>query len=166
MSTLRQNGAAPGVEAHLVAVGGQEDAFLGDAHGPGQVAVLDEVAHLAVDGDEIAGPGEVQQEFQLLLGGVARGVDVGHLLVDHLGAQAVEVVDHRGDGPFVAGDEPGGEDHQVAGTDLDLLVGLQGHAGQGAQGLALAAGGDDDGLGGRQAVQVADVDLQAGGMAR
>ncbi len=60
------------------------------------------------------------------------------------------------------GDELGGEDHQVAGLDLHLLVGLQGHAGQGAQGLALAAGGDDDGLFGRQAVQVADGDLHAG----
>ena len=122
---------------------------VGNPHGPGQAGVLDEVAHLPVDGDEVAGPGEVQQELQLLLGGVPRGVDVRHLLVHHLGPQAVEVVDHRGDGPFVAGDELGGEDHQVAGLDVDLLVGLQGDAGQGAQGLSLAAGGDDDGLGGR-----------------
>ena len=50
-------GGAPGVEADLVAVGGQEDAVLGDPHGPGQAGVLDEVAHLPVDGDEDSGAG-------------------------------------------------------------------------------------------------------------
>ena len=87
-------------------------------------------------------------------------MDVRHLFVDHFGPQAVEVVDHRGDGPFVAGDELGGQDHQVARLDVDLLVGLHGDAGQGAQGLSLAAGGDDDGLGGRQPLQVPHGDLQ------
>ena len=112
---------------------------------------------------KIAGPGEVEQQLQLLLGGVPRDVDVRQPLVHHLGPQAVEVVDHRGDGPFVAGDELGGQDHQVAGLDVDLLVGLHGDAGQGAQGLSLAAGGDDDGPGGGQPLQVPHGDLQAGG---
>ena len=91
---------------------------------------------------------------------MAGNVDVGHLLVGHLGSQAIEVVDYRGDGPFIAGDELGGEDHQVAPANVDLLVGLQGHASQGAQGLPLAAGGDDNGFGRRQPLQVPHVDLQ------
>lgn len=40
-------------------------------------------------------------------------------------------------------------------------MGLHGHTRQGAQGLALATCGDDDGLRGRQSVQVAELDLQA-----
>lgn len=80
------DGGGAGLEAHLIAVGGQQDPFLRYAHGPGQVAVLDKVAQFTVDGNEIAGTGEGHQELQFLLGGVPRDVDVNHFLVGHFGA--------------------------------------------------------------------------------
>jgi hypothetical protein len=117
--------------------------------------MFDEVAQFAVDGNEVAGFGQLQEQLQLFLGGVAGDVDVGHFLVDYFGPQAVEVVDHGADGPFVARDEFGGQDDQIPFFDADLFMGVQGDAGQGAHGFALGAGGDDDDLVVGQALEVA-----------
>ncbi len=103
-----------------------------------------EVAVLPVDGDEVAGPGQVEHQLQILLRGVAGDMDEGHVLPEHLGPQAKEGVDHPADDPLVAGDDPGGENHQVAFLDLEMLVLSGRHERDGRVGLPLASGGEDD----------------------
>ncbi len=70
---------------------------------------------LAVDGDEELGLDQGVDDLQLLLAGVAGDVEGQLPLVHHLGALAVELVDHVADGVLVAGDGGGGDDHPVAG---------------------------------------------------
>src|SRR5206468_832950 len=76
-----------------VAVLGQQDVGRRHAHLHGQAGVMGEVAELAVDGDEVLGPGDGLQRLELALHGVAGDVDVGHPRVDHFGAPAVQPVD-------------------------------------------------------------------------
>ena len=73
---------------------------------------------------------------------MAGDVDVGQAGVHHLGAQAVEAVDHLVHAVLVAGDGVGADDDHVAVADLEPLVLPRGHEGQGRHGLALGAGGD------------------------
>ena len=135
----------------------------GHAHLLGQLGVGLEVPLLAVDGNEEFGLHQGVDDLQLLLAGVARHVEGAQPLVDHLGVLAVELVDDAADGVLVARDGGGGEDHPVAGLDLHLAVGVEGHAGQGGHGLALAAGGNDADLVLGQALDVGQIHQHAVG---
>jgi len=150
-----QEVGAVGIEAEAIAVGGQQQVVVVQADVLAQAGMFDEMAQFAVDGNEVPGFGQLKEELQFFLGGMAGDVDVGHFLVDHFGPQAIEVVDDGADGPLVAGNELGGKDDQIAFFDADLFVGVQGDAGQGAHGFPLGAGGDDDDLLIGQAFQVA-----------
>ncbi len=116
-----------------------------------------------MDGNEEFGLHQGVDDLQLLLAGVARHVEGAQPLVDHLGVLAVELVDDVAHGVLVAGDGGGGEDHPVAGLDLHLAVGVEGHAGQGGHGLALAAGGNDADLVLGQALDVGQIHQHAVG---
>ena len=118
---------------------------------------------LAVDRDEELGLGDGEHHLQVALAGVARNVDLVHGLVNDLGPQLQQVVDHPGHVLFVAGDGGGGDDDIVVGGDADLPVLAGGHPGQGGQRFALAAGGADDQPVGGVAADVVDVHQDAVG---
>ena len=73
----------------------------------GQPGVLGQLPVLAVDGDEIPGPGQVEKNLQISLKTVARRVHLGCPGVIDECATAVEVVDHARHATLVAGDDPG-----------------------------------------------------------
>ena len=98
---------------------------------------------LAVEGDEELGLDQGVDDFQLLLAGVARHMEGQVPLVHHLYALAVELVDHIADGVLITGNGGGGDDDPVAGEQVHLPVGVEGHPGEGGHSLPLAAGGDD-----------------------
>ena len=96
-------------------------------------------------------------DLQLLLAGVAGDVEHVGLVVDHVNALAKQLVDDPAHRHLVAGDGGGGDNHLVPGAHLHLLVSGEGHAVQSAHFLALGAGGDDDLLVFRQALDLVDV---------
>ena len=77
---------------------------------------------------------------------MAGHVGVVHIFVDDLGPERQQAVDDLGDGLFIAGDRAGRDDDEVIGADAHLTVAGLRHAGQRAQRLALAAGGDEHDL--------------------
>jgi hypothetical protein len=101
---------------------------------------------VAVERHHVARLREVQQELELLLVPVSRGVDRRVARRDDVAPDVVQPVDRLVDGALVAGDRGRGEDDGVALVQLDLRVVAVGHAAQSAQRLALAAGRDDDEL--------------------
>ena len=153
-------GGDGGLALHVL--GGQLDdgAVVGDAdvpgihaHGLGHPAVDLQHPLLAVEGDEELGLHQRVDDLQLLLAGVAGHVEHVGLVIDHVHALAEQLVDDPAHRHLVAGDGTGGDDDLVAGTHVHLLVGGEGHAVQGAHLLALGAGGDDDLLLRRQALE-------------
>ena len=109
---VHQNAARGHIAGELAGGLGQLDdpAHVGDddvlgvhAHGLGQPGVGPEMALLAVDGDKELGLNQGVDDFQLLLSGVAGGMEVGLLVADHIRALAVELVDDPADGLLVAG---------------------------------------------------------------
>ena len=87
----------------------------------------------------------------LLDAGVAGDVERRiHGAVHHVGAAARHVVDHAVDRLLVAGDDARAEDHGVALFDRDVLVVIDGDAGERRHRLALRAGDQDRDLVGRR----------------
>ncbi len=84
------------------------------AHFLGQHGVLFQMAQLAVDGDEVFGLHQVQQQLHLLLAGVPGDVHRGDGLVDHVGAAPEQAVDRAVDALLVAGDGVRGEHDGIA----------------------------------------------------
>ena len=123
-----------------------QDILRTHAHLPRQSGVLLQMALLTVNGDKVAGLGQGVDDLQLLAAGVARDVQALQLVVDHVGALAVKLVDDAGDGLFIAGNGGSGNDDLIAGLDLHLAVAGEGHTVQGGHIFALRAGGDDDDL--------------------
>ncbi len=82
-------------------------------------------------------------DLQFLLAGVARHMEGELPLVEHVRPLAVELIDDAANGVLVARNGGGRDDDPVAGADIHLAVGVEGHAGQGGHGLPLTAGGDD-----------------------
>ena len=109
----------------------------------GQVGVGHQVPHLAVHRHHVAGLDDVVAVEQLAGTGVAGHVHQGVALVDDVGAEPAETVDHPVDRVLVARDQRAGQHHGVAGLQLDDRVLPVGHPGQRGQRLALGAGGDD-----------------------
>ena len=101
---------------------------------------------LAVHRQEVLGIGQGEHEFLPLLAGVAGHMHIVHGFVYDLSAQAQQAVDHLGDHLFVAGNGVGADDDEVPGAYPHIAVAAAGHAGQRAQRLALAAGGDQHDL--------------------
>ena len=99
-----------------VAVLQYKDAVRRGAQCPGQLGMGAQMAVFAVDGYEIAGPGQVEHQFQLLLAGVAVDMDAGHAVVQHHRSLPQQVVDGLADGALVAGDGRGRDDDGIAGN--------------------------------------------------
>ena len=116
---------------------------------------------LAVQRDEEPGLGQGVDDLQLLLAGVAGHMQHVRLVIHHVGPLAEQLVDDPAHRHLIAGNGGGGNNDLVLGADVDLLMGGEGHAVQGAHFLALAAGGDDDLLLGRQALDAVDVHHRA-----
>ena len=110
----------------------------------GQTRVPEQVAILAVDGQEVARAREVQHELEVFLARVPGHVHERVVLVEHLGAEPVERVDDAAHRALVAGDHARGDDHEVAALDLDVLVLAGRHQGQRRVRLALAPRREDD----------------------
>src|SRR5260370_653442 len=80
--------------------------------------VAEEMAVFAMNGDEIFGLNELQDEFLLFLAGVAGDVNgAGGIVVVDESAAAKHVVEHAEDGFFISGDDAGGEDDGVVFVD-------------------------------------------------
>ena len=126
------------------AVVGDGDVIAVHAHLLSQLAVDLQHPLLTVERDEEPGLRQGVDDLQLLLAGVAGDVEHIRPVIDHRSALAEQLVDDPAHRDLVAGNGGGGEDDLVAGADLHLLVGGEGHAVQGAHFLALRAGGDDD----------------------
>ena len=90
-------------------------------------------------------------------------MDIHGAGVDDLRSLPEQLVDDPGHRPLVAGNGGGGQDHPVPRADLHLPVLGEGHPVQGGHVLPLAAGGDDDGLGGGQGVELVHVHQHAVG---
>ena len=116
---------------------------------------------LAVQRDEEPGLGQGVDDLQLLLAGVAGHMQHIRLVIHHVGPLAEQLVDDPAHRHLIAGNGGGGNNDLVLGADVDLLMGGEGHAVQGAHLLALAAGGDDHLLLGRQALDAVDVHHRA-----
>ena len=112
----------------------------------GQLGVVVQVAVLAVHRNEELRAQQRVNQLQFLLAGVSGDVHLGQGFVDHVAADAEQLVDDAGDGLFVARDRGCGQDDHVALPQLHLAVLGEGHAGKAAHGLALAAGGHDGDL--------------------
>ena len=112
----------------------------------------------AVDGQEILGSGQGEHQLLLFLTGVAGDMDVVHALIDDFCAQQEQTVDDLGHALLVAGDGLGRDDDEVAGADAHLTVAAGSHAAQGAQRLALTAGGHQHHLFRRILVYLIDAD--------
>ena len=93
----------------------------------GQAAVGDQVAGFAVYRQYILRAKDVVAVEQLASRCVAGNVDLGHALVDDLGAQAHQAIDHAEDRVLIARDQAGGQDDGVARVDLHLVLAV-GHA--------------------------------------
>ena len=143
------------------AVLGHHDALARHAGGDGQVGVGPHVADLAVDRQHVARLDDVVAVEQLAGAGVAADVHEGVALVDHVGAPAGQAVDDAVDGVLVARDERAGQDDGVALLEVHEGVAALGDPAQGAQRLALRAGGDQHLALGRQVGQLLGVDQHA-----
>ena len=73
-----------------------DDPLRGHPHLLGQLGVLLQVPLLAVHGDKVLGLAQGMDDLQLLLAGVPGDVQPFQLVVDHVGALAVELVDDPG----------------------------------------------------------------------
>ncbi len=147
-------------ELHHVTVLGDEDVVARDAGLLRQVAVRDEHAILAVDRDEVFRPHEVEHQQQLFLRGMSRDVGVAARSVDHVGADAIEVVDRLCDRLLVAGDRRRRDHDRVARHDLELLVVAHREAAERRHRLALRTGRHHAHLFGRVLVDVFEPDRQ------
>ncbi|MNK59669.1 hypothetical protein D3C87_787870 [compost metagenome] len=123
-----------------------------DADRLGQLGVADQVALLAVNRHEELRLGQGQHDPHLFAAGVAgdvlgrAGSGRARGLVDHVRAVLEEGIDHARDGPLIAGDGNGREDHRISRHHVDVLVLVVGDPGEAAGGFALRAGRDDDDL--------------------
>ena len=131
----------------------------------GDLGVLLEVAEVAVDGDEVLGADEVDEEALLFLRAVAGDVDESlvAVVVDDVGFAAAEVIDDAEDGFLVAGDDAGAEQDGVAWINVRVLVGIDGGAAEGGHGFALGAGDEYEELVGGDVAHLAGVDDEPGG---
>ena len=82
---------------------------------------------VAVKGHHVLRRGEVDHHLHLLRVAVAGGVDGSVAVRDHVGAQLVDAVDRLVHRALVARDRAGGEDHGVAGVEVDVGVVAMGH---------------------------------------
>ncbi len=112
------------------------------------------MAVLAVHGHEVPRVGELQHALQILLARVAGDVDERVVIVEHLGAETIERVDHAADRALVAGNDARGDDDEIATRHLHVLVLAGGHERERGVRLALAAGRQNDLLRRRQRHQL------------
>ena len=123
--------------------------------------MLEQVTVLAVHGYEVARPRQLDHLLEIILARVARDVDEGDVLPEHLGAPAEERVDGPADHALVAGDDARGENHEIARADLDVLVLPRRDQRYRRVGLALAARGQDDLLPRLEAAQLLEGDQES-----
>ena len=122
--------------------------------------VAAQVAIVAVNGDEVLGPHQIDEQAQFFLAAVAADVDeaVGAVVADDVGVAAAEVVDDAEDALLVAGNDARAEHHGVAGVDVGVLVVVDGGAAERAHGLALRAADQDHQLVRRVVAHLAGID--------
>ena len=101
---------------------------------------------LTVDRHKESGLAQGVNDLQLLLAGVTGNMQTLALFIDHIGTLPVKLVDDLGNSLFVTGDSGCGNDDPVAGNDIDLLMGGEGHPVQSGHIFALRAGGNNDDL--------------------
>ena len=116
-----------------------------------------------MDGSEIAGLNQVDDELEFVLAGVAADVDGrrGSVFVDNVGFATEEVVDHPVNGFFVAGDDAAGEDDGVTFFYFGVLVIVDGGAGERGHGLALGAADEHANLFRGEILHLAGIDDEA-----
>ena len=153
-----------GAELEDVADVDQRDALRGHA-GPGaDLLVEHHVPELAVDRHAVPRVEQLDEEPELVLARVAGDVDAREGLVDHLGAEAHQVVDRVGDGLLVPRDRRRRDDDRVARDDPDLLVVAVRDPAQGGARLALRPRRDEHHLAWRQTTRDLDADERIAGV--
>ena len=145
----------PLTKGQRVAIFDCSDVLGRDAQLSRGLAVLLEVAQFAVDGDEEARTEHVDQQFLLLLAGVARDVHRREGVVVDIRALLEEAVDDAVDQFLVARDGVRGEHHRVPLSNLQRAVLPDRQPAQDRRRLALRAGRHDDRLTGRQILDLA-----------
>ena len=110
-----------------------------------QFRVGDQVAVLAVHGEDVLGLQDVVAVDELTGRGVPGDVHLRVRLVHDVRAELGEPVDHAVHGVLVAGDQAGREDDGVARADLDRVIEVR-HAAEHRHRLALRPGGHVDDL--------------------
>ena len=109
----------------------------------GELGMADELEVFAVDGHEVFGADEVEDEVEFFAEAVTGDMDGrGAAAVDEVGAAAGEVVHHAADAFFVARDDAAGENDGIAGLNAEVAVVVDGDAGEAGHGFALGAGDD------------------------
>src|SRR5579862_5109472 len=129
----------------------------------GDLGVAMEIAIIAVDGNEVLGPDQVDEEAHFFLAAVTAHVDeaCGAVIGDDVGIAAVEVVDDAEDAFFVAGNDARTENDRVAAFDAGVLVVVDGGAAERAHGLALSSADEQHELFGRKIAKLAGIDDEA-----
>src|ERR1017187_6633266 len=121
-----------------------------------QRGVLEKLAILAVHGDEIFRPHELQKNLHLFLAGVAGNVNgsVTAAFVVNEHAPAEEVVNHAKNGLFVAGNDARGKDDRIVLGDAHQAVIVHGDARESGHGFGLGAAGEHDEFFGVEAADI------------
>src|SRR5712692_5873780 len=105
-----------------------------------------------MNGNEVAGPGQLKHRFKFFLAGMARHVNLRNLLIMNFRAAAVEMIDEVGNRFFVAGNKFGRENDRVSRLDLNGFVVVQRDPVKHRQRFPLASCGQESQLAGRQIV--------------
>ena len=121
--------------------------------GPTEFGVGLEVHRLAVDRHQHLGLDQVVEALELLAAGVAGDMHQAVVAGDDLDAAVDEHVLDVDDFALIAGNGPGGEDHLVAGVEVDHRVLAAGDAGDRGPGFALAARAEQHHLVARQGLE-------------
>ena len=127
-------------ELHHITVVDDQGVVFRHTHRVAGPGVLHQHAVLAVHGHEELGLGEGEHQLLVLLEAVTGHVNALALAVNHLGPEHHQPVDGVDHGNGVAGNRTGRKNDGVGALDLHLRVLATGDPAQRRQGLALAAG--------------------------
>ena len=95
----------------------------------GELRVFRKLAVFAVNGHEIAGTDQVQDQLKLFFAGVSRNVyGRPHGAVNQVRPAPRDVIHHAVNRLFVTGDDARTQHHGIAGLQVEMFVIIDGHA--------------------------------------
>ena len=155
------NGDAAPIEFNRVAVADNGDVLRGDAVIGSELGMLMQMAHLAMDGNQVFRLGETEHTAHFFLAGVPGHVHSFDGVVNDIGAALNQPIYGAVNHFLVAGDGMRGQDDGVAITNIELTMAAAGELAQYSRWLALGAGHHKDDFVRRQRLCLADVHQHA-----